>query len=391
MARVTLDGFVLRFPRTGVVNYVYNVVLELIGRSDIDLTILLEDLNFSDTEIATFVRSSAKTRLVGKYLQPGRLSQTMERYRNRGLAVRLPTPAEVARVIAPGDIYHSTDWYHYAAPHARCNILTYHDLTTKLFPQFHEHTNLVKEDRKAKAIRDFDHIVAVSNSTRNDLITHFNVAPSKISTVHLGVDSVYESPVRLSRKEVLSKYKIDPARRYILSVSTIEPRKNIIGILNAYKALCSDRPAYREIMLVLSGHMGWRNEALNQFMESYPYRDNVVFPGYVALEDMPSLYGHAEAFIYLSFYEGFGIPILEAMKSSCPVVCSNTSSMPEVLGDSGELVSPNSPEEAAVALARILDDARYADELRFAGLARSKAFTWGRHADALVRIYKDLS
>ena len=117
---------------------------------------------------------------------------------------------------------------------------------------------------------------------------------------------------------LLRKYKIDPGRRYILSVSTIEPRKNILGILNAFKILCSEHPEYRDVLLVLSGHMGWRNDSLKSYMATYPYRDNIVFAGYVALEDMPSFYSHAEAFIYLSFYEGFGIPILEAMKVFLP-------------------------------------------------------------------------
>ncbi|MCA0246931.1 MAG: glycosyltransferase family 4 protein [Proteobacteria bacterium] len=382
-----MDGFVLRFPRTGVVNYVYNSILELVERNEFDLTVLVEDMNFSDAEISYFAKASLKTQLVERFVKAGRLNQLVEKFRNRGLSVRLPTPTEVSRVVAPGDIYHATDWYYYPVRHARGNVITYHDLTAKLFSRFHEKTNIVKESRKAKAVRDFDHIVAVSNSTRNDLINYLNVPPSKVSVSHLGVDRIYDAPTRLSREGLLAKYNIDPSRRYILSVSTIEPRKNIIGILNAYRILCAEHPAYRDVHLVLSGHMGWRNQGLNEFMASYPNRDNVVFIGYVPLEDMPSLYFHAEAFVYLSFYEGFGIPILEAMKSSCPVVCSNTSSMPEVLGDSGELVSPHSPEQAASAVARILDDSCYANSLRFAGFARSKSFTWKKHVEDLSQIY----
>jgi glycosyltransferase involved in cell wall biosynthesis len=387
MARLTIDGFVLRFPRTGIVNYVYNTILQLIKRGGYDLTVLLEDLSFTNPEIARFVNSSLRTRFVEKVVEGGRVNQLREYFRNRHLTIRLPTPNEVSRVVAPGEIYHATDWYHYPGRDARCNVLTYFDLTTKLYPQYHEYTNKVKDNRKANAIRDFDHIVTISNATRDDLINHLRVPASKISTSYLGVDEVYESPARLPRETLLLKYKIDSSRRYILSVSTIEPRKNTLGLLNAYKALCDEYPAYREILLVLSGAMGWRNDGLKEFIASYPYRENIIFAGYVALEDMPSFYHHAEAFVYLSFYEGFGIPILEAMKSSCPVVSSNTSSMPEVLGDCGELVSPYSPEEAAAALARILGDSRYADSLRFAGFARSRGFTWGKHVEDLTQIY----
>jgi glycosyltransferase involved in cell wall biosynthesis len=389
MRRVTLDGFVLRFPRTGIVNYVYNVAEHFQKRPDIDLAVLLEDLNFSDGEIADFART-LKTRLVEKIIGPGRFGRMTEYLRNRNLDVRLPTPREISRMIDPGDIYHATDWYHYPSRNARANILTYFDLTTKLHPQYHEHTNIVKERRKAAALPGFDHVVAISDSTRKDLIEHCRVPPEKVSTVHLGVDRVYESPRFQSREIALSKYGIDPARRYILSVSTIEPRKNIIGILNAYRSLCDTKPAFREIFLVLSGHMGWRNEGLKQYLATFPYTDSIIFPGYVSLSDMPSLYHHAEAFAYLSFYEGFGLPILEAMKCSCPVVCSNTSSMPEVIGECGELVSPSSAEEAAAALARIIEDPTYADSLRFAGLVRSRKFGWAKHAEDLVRIYDAL-
>ncbi len=385
--RLAVDGFVLRFPRTGIVNYVYNVLLELTRRKDISVAVLLADLNFSDAEIASFVRGSMHTRLVQKFVEDGWRSRIQEHYRNRGLSVRLPTPREVSRAVAPVEIYHATDWYHYPGRAARLNVLTYFDLTTTLFPQFHEHTNIVKEKRKARAIRDFDHVVAISEATRSDLIGRFNVPEDKVSSCHLGVDEVYESGVRLSRAALLSEYNVDPSRRYILSVSTIEPRKNILGILNAFKVLCAEHPAYRDVLLLLSGPMGWRNDSLNDYLAAYPYRDNIVFTGYVALEHMPSLYSHAEAFVYLSFYEGFGIPILEAMKSSCPVVCSNTSSMPEVIGECGVLVSPHSPEEAAAALGRILDDPCYADALRFAGLVRSKAFTWSGHVDHLIKVY----
>lgn len=385
MRRFTVDGFALRFPRTGIVNYIYNTLFELSERGEFDLTILLEDLSFADAEIAAFVRTSLNVRIVEKFVETDTISRVTEYFRNRNLPVRLPTAKEVRRCVAPGDIYHATDWYHYAAPHARLNILTCHDLTAKLYPQFHERASLVKESRKAKALRDFDHIFANSNSTRNDLINHLNVSPKKVSTSYHAVNRIYDSPTLLPRDVLLSKYRIDPSRRYILSVSTIEPRKNIIGILNAYKTLCAEHPAFKDVYLVLSGQMGWLNDSLNEFMASYPNRENIVFTGYVALEDMPSLYHHAEAFIYLSFYEGFGVPILEAMKSSCPVVCSNTSSMPEVLGDSGELVSPDSPDEAAAALARILNDCCYADSLRFAGFVRSKSFSWAKHVEEVVQ------
>lgn len=388
MTRLTIDGFALRFPRSGIVNYLFNTIVELAKEPGLEISVLLEDLGFSDAEIAAFVRNSLQPRFVEKIEESGRLARLKARYRDRGLSTRLPTPREVARAVAPGDIYHAIDWYHYPAPHARLNVLTYFDMTAQLFPKFHEYTNIVKETRKARAVRDFDHIVAISEATKNDLVAHLKVPEHKITTAYLGVDSVFESAKPKPRESFLGKYEIDPSWRYILGVSTIEPRKNIIGILNAYKIL-QQKPAHRDLRLVLSGNMGWRNEELKRFLDSYPHRDKIVFAGYVALEDMPSLYHHAEAFLFLSHYEGFGIPILEAMKSSCPVVCSNVSSMPEVIGDCGVTVSPRAPEAAAAALERILDDSAYADSLRFAGNVRSREFTWRKHAEKLVEVFAD--
>lgn len=387
MTRLTIDGFALRFPRSGIVNLTYNVVTELVRRHDFEISLLLGDLGFHDPEIANFVRTSVKTRVVEQIDQKGLIAQLKAGYRNRKLSTRLPTPVEVRRAVAPGDIYYSMDWYHYPAPHALYNVLAYPDLTAKLFPGFHEHTNLVKEARKAHAARRFDHIVAISDATKRDLIEHLDVPEHRITTCYLGADSVYEAINLKPREPFLQKYGIDPSCRYILSVSTIEPRKNIIGMLKAFEIL-QEKAAFRDVRLVLSGNMGWRNEALKKFMDSYSCREKVIFAGYVALDDMPSLYSHAEAFLFMSFYEGFGIPILEAMKSSCPVVCSNTSSMPEVIGDCGITVSPRSPADAAEALARILSDATYADSLRFAALMRSKEFTWSKHVEKLVRILK---
>lgn len=387
MTRLTIDGFALRFPRSGIVNYVYNMVLELAKQPGFDISLLLGDLNFSDPEIAGFVHRSVRTRVVEQIEERRRIDRLGSRIFDRKLSVRLPTPGEVSRAVAPGDVYYATDWYHYAAPHARLNVLTYFDLTAKLFPGFHEHTNIVKEARKADAALRFDYIVAISDATKSDIINYLNFPDEKILTAHLGVDPVYEWHPKKPRLSVLPKYNIEPSCRYILSVCTLEPRKNVIGMLKSFEVL-QTKPAFRDLYFVISGNMGWKSEPLHKFMQSYSCRDKVIFAGYVALDDMPSLYSHAEAFLFLSFYEGFGIPILEAMKSSCPVVCSNVSSMPEVLGDCGEIVSPRSAEEAAAALARILDNPVYADSLRFAGNVRSKEFTWHRHAEKLVQLFR---
>jgi glycosyltransferase involved in cell wall biosynthesis len=267
------------------------------------------------------------------------------------------------------------------------NIITYFDVTTKLFPQYHEITTIKKESRKARALRRFDHVVAISESTKRDLHEQYGVPEEKITVSYLGVDAVYDKPIIVGRDDLSAKYKFPADRRYVLSVGTIEPRKNIMGILQSFRIFCDHNKGDDDIMLILSGPMGWKNDTLTKFLNEFPYRDRVIITGYVDLADMPSLYRHAQCLMYLSFYEGFGIPILEAMKSSCPVICSGSSSMPEVLGESGELVSAYAPEEAAEALGRIVRDGLFNGQLRAAGLSRSEKFSWRSHADKLVEIY----
>lgn len=383
MQHLVVDSYVLHFPRTGVVNYVFHVLEELVRRSEFDLTAMVESNGFADPEVAAFAARSLKTRLVKPYDAP----QSARFHREEAaLSTRLPSPEEVSRAVMPGEIYHATDWYHYPARHAKKNVLTYYDLTVQVFPDTHEYTNIVKETRKLRAAREFDHIVAISESTRKDLIEHGGISANRITVSYPGSNPIYELASYYTREELLHRYGLADDARYILSVSTIERRKNTIGILRSF-ALIKQNPSLRHLKLVLSGHMGWKIEDLRQFLDDFPYRDDVIFVGYVPIDDMPSLYRHAEAFVYLSFYEGFGLPILEAMKSRCPVVCSNTSSMPEVIGDCGELVSPSAPEEAAAALARIVEDPVYADILRFGALARSNQFTWAGHVEDLTRIY----
>lgn len=381
-----MDAFVLRFPRTGIVNATYHILKHLKRSRECDLTILLQDLQFSEPELEHFARSF-KYRLVEETVAD-QLTRQVRRYAmDRNLAANLPLPHQMTRVVDHCDVYHCTDWYYYPSKRAQKNIITVYDMTAKLFPQHHERTNIIKETRKWRALRDFDTIIAISDSTRNDLINHTGVKPERIITLPLGVDSVYEDPSIVERDYLFDYYRIPRGRRYILSVSTIEPRKNIIGLLDAFQILARSGSTYDDVMLILTGPMGWRNDDLSRYLDEYSYKDRIMFLGYVPLSDMPSLYRHAECFAYLSFYEGFGLPILEAMKSSCPVVCSDTSSMPEVIGDCGEMVSPKHAQQAADAMRRILDQPSYGEELRKKAKARSWKFSWENHVSKLLEIY----
>jgi glycosyltransferase involved in cell wall biosynthesis len=382
-----MDAFVLRFPRTGIVNVVFNVLERLNRDPGCDLTILLQDYQFARPELAQFAQS-LKSKLVAETALDRKIYRLRRFAMDRGLAAKLPLPHQIQRTVDRCDVYHCTDWYYFPSRKAHKNVITVYDMTTRLFSQHHERTNIVKEARKARSLKDFDKVIAISESTRRDVIEYTNVKPDNVVTMPLGVDAAYENPVVIDRDDLLDYYRIPRGRRYILSVSTIEPRKNIIGLLDAFRLFKQSSRDYDDVMLVLIGPMGWRNQELARYLDGYPYKDHILFPGYVALADMPSFYRHAACFAYLSFYEGFGIPVLEAMKSSCPVVCSNVSSIPEVIGDCGEMVTPSQPAQAAEAIRRILDRASLAEDLRMRGLKRSRMFTWDSCVDRLLEIYQ---
>lgn len=385
MTRIFLDGFALRFPRTGIVNYVYNVAARLNDHPRLDLTLLLKDLDFADQEIAGFAKS------VDHRLVCDGLNEKLQRKALPPLwsnpQMPLPLPDTITKITDACDVYHATDLYFHPSRKAAKNIITVYDLTAELFPEYHEPLNILKERLKGQNLASFDHVIAISESTRRDIIEHLNIPEKQVTVLPCGVDSVYERHDFLNRSDLCERINIPDDRRYILSVSTIEPRKNIIGVLESFRVFCTRNPSIKDVVLVLCGPMGWANQSLAAYLESYPFADRVIFPGYVSLDIMPSLYYHAEAFMYLSFYEGFGIPILEAMKSACPVICADNSSLAEVIGECGIRVSAHSPKAACEALEVMLRDHRFADECRKNGLLRAKGMTWERHVEGLLAIY----
>ncbi len=385
MTRLFLDGFALRFPRTGVVNYIYNIASLMNGDPRMDVTVLLGDLNFADNAVGELAKSMDH-RLVCDGLSERLARKSLGALWNNP-AMPLPLPGIVTKVTDPCDVYHATDLYFQPSAKAKKNIITIYDLTTVLFPEYHEALNIEKDRLKGEQLAKFDHIVAISNSTRNDIVEHFKVPEERISVLPCGVDSVYEAPVFLPRDELTNAVNIPQNMRYILSVSTIEPRKNIIGALEAFRIFATRNPSLKDVGLVLCGPMGWSNQSLQNYLKSYPFSDRVIFSGYVPLDLMPSLYRHAELFIYLSFYEGFGIPILEAMKSGCPVICGNNSSLTEVIGDCGLTVSAHAPKDACDAIEAMLTNAELSSRCREMGALRAKEMTWERHADGLKDIY----
>ena len=275
----------------------------------------------------------------------------------------------------------------FAVPRLRVGrtVVTVHDLS------YHHHPEaLVPRARRyfeavtAKAVARADAVIAVSNRTRQDLLDLYPIPPERVHVVHNGVESRFCPDDReAARERIQRSYGLQ--EEYFLFMGTLEPRKNVVGLLKAYAIfLESDRS---RIPLILAGGKGWMYDEIFQTAESLGLGDRVRFRGHVPGEDQPDLYRAARAFVYPSLYEGFGLPVVEAMACGLPVVTSNTSSLPEVAGDAALLVDPASPEAIAEAMTRLAGDSALAEDLRSLGLKRAARFSWDEAARGTLDVY----
>lgn len=228
-----------------------------------------------------------------------------------------------------------------------------------------------------------DKVICISKATEKDYLLHFRCSSNLTSVVELGKDDTYHPDISdYDVSCVMSKYGI--AGKYILFIGTLEPRKNITNLLLAFFKLIEDGC---ELFLVIVGSKGWHFEPIFLLVKQLNLQSRVIFTGFVDESEKPALLVGAKIFAYPSFYEGFGIPVLEALACGVPTVTSNLSSMPEVAGDAALLVNPNSVEDIYNALARLNNDELLCENLRQKGLIQAKQFSWEMTAGKTISIY----
>lgn len=266
------------------------------------------------------------------------------------------------------------------------SVLTIHDLALELLPETMYWKNWLPLKLFMKAsVRKADRIIAVSENTKKDIIKFYGIVPEKVKVIYLGVDKNFSPQKKENDDIVLRRYRLKPG--YILNVGTIEPRKNIMRLLEAYRLIAAELS--RVPQLVITGGKGWLSEDINKHIDSLGLKAKVILTGYVSADDLPSLYRGAALFVYPSLYEGFGLPPLEAMASGIPVVSSNTSSIPEVVGKAGLLVDPCRTDEIARAIVLTLEDNGLRDRMKNEGLKRSSQFSWESTAQKTIALYEE--
>lgn len=277
-------------------------------------------------------------------------------------------------------------------------IITVHDLSFLRYPEFFSWRKNIwhKLLNVKKIIRDADHIIAVSKSTKDDIIELVGIDEDKVSVIHSGLNFGIKEVNNFEAENFFLKKDLSflQSSPYILYLGNIEPRKNIVNLIKAYEIM---RHKLIEIntlnsypKLVLAGQKGWKHKAIFRAWKTSPYKEDIIFTGYVSEEEKNILYRFASVFAYPSFYEGFGFPPLEAMAHGLPCLTSNVSSLPEVVGDAALMIDPNKPEEIAFALEELFRDEKLRQVLKERSLQQVKIFSWEKAAREYVKIFKKL-
>ncbi len=288
--------------------------------------------------------------------------------------------------ISPLDVFHGTN---YCIPvYAPCpTVVTIHDLSLFTQAHTHENENVTRGKRRMPLMaRRATRIIAPSEFTKREIIEHLGLRADKIRVIFEAARASMKPLSPAECQPVLAKHQIQSP--FLLYVGTIEPRKNLLTLLRAYDELLKTTP--HRLPLVLCGGRGWLCDEVFQLVEELRLQDQVRFTGYVEDADLPALYSAATAFVYPSLYEGFGLPPLEAMACGTPVITSNVTSLPEVVGQAGLLHDPRDARALTKALAELLADEATQQHFRRAGLEQAARFSWERAARETQNVYDEV-
>ncbi len=269
-------------------------------------------------------------------------------------------------------------------------VVTLHDVIALVLPEtFPLKYRLVFQVAFSAIRRQADMVIVPSESAREDVVRYLKVDRGRIAIIPYGCEERFR-PVGDPECFEAVRRKYGLPERYVLFVGILQPRKNVATLLRAFSLLLVEKLG-QDLKLVVAGERGWGYGDLFETVEALGLHDHVIFTGFVEEEDLPDLYRGALLFVYPSLYEGFGLPILEAMACGTPVITSNISSMPEVAGDAAVLVDPTQPEALASAMASVLTDEELRKGLQWKGIARASGFSWDAVARKTLQVYTSLS
>ena len=296
--------------------------------------------------------------------------------------LQLSDSANIRRDI---ELFHATD-HQIPLIHDLPVVASIMDLIPVLHPEW------IRQDYRglkswifATSIRRADHIITISEYSKQDMVQHLGIEPERISVTPLGVDPIYFERIEAPQREaVLDKHGLKPG--FFLFVGTLQPRKNLSRVLEAFQQLPEEvRKAHP---LVIVGRDGWSNEELLPQLEALQQRGEGRWLSYLPQSEVLALLQSAGALVFASLYEGFGLPVIEAFAAQCPVIASNTTSVPEVTGDAAWSVDPSSAESISAAMLDVLQHSDQREQKIQRGLARAKQYTWQACAEQTLEVYR---
>jgi glycosyltransferase involved in cell wall biosynthesis len=276
------------------------------------------------------------------------------------------------------------------APFAACKtkkVITLCDVFPLSFPGYSAKLeNLIYKYWLPKIVPKLDKVITISHHSKKDICEYLTMPESKISVTQLATDARFRPLPDKIVTPVLSQHHLEEP--YILYVGSIEPRKNLVRLLKAFAQTNKKLPQFK--LVIVGARNYWKSSPVAETVKEFSLQDQVVFTGYIPDEDLPAIYNGAYLFCFPSLYEGFGLPVLEAMACGTPVITSNTSSLPEVAGDAALLVDPYQVEDIATGMENVLENPSLTLELKTKGLERAKQFTWEKTARETIKVYQEI-
>ena len=293
------------------------------------------------------------------------------------------------------DLYHGVCNFELPVRKVCPYVITIHDLIPLFFPKLVPKKHLILFRILMRRVAQIaDKIITDSNSSKKDILDRLGVPEEKVQVIYLAHHPVYRPiPDRNKIESILAKYHLNG--KYLLFTGVLEPKKNLLRLIEAFHLLKTQINPLKDLKLVLVGGTGWgyagAGENLSRLIEQRELKEEVIFTGYVPDEDLPYLYNGAELFVFPSLYEGFGLPVLEAMACGTPVVTSKVSSLPEIVGEAGKLVDPYDPWNIAEGISEVLTNQTLRQSMIEKGLQRASLFSWQQTAAETLAVYRSIT
>ena len=377
--KILLDVSAAIPPLSGVGRYAVELARRLPGQPGVDeIRYLRGGRVSSELEVGAAAPSSSWRKQVRRFL-PYMLLAPYRRRRARQLAGTLAAFDD--------HVFHSTNFS--MPPVSGPSVVTIHDMSVFHLPEYHprDRVNYLCE-QISHSVERAHRLVTGSEFVRREILDHFAIDPDRVVAIPLGVDASFQPRSADTLAGTLSRLGLS-AGGYLLNVGTIEPRKNLPGLLDAYRRL--DAGIRNRFPLVIAGAYGWKGADTLDDIRRLEASGEVIYLDYVPEQDLPLLYAGAAAFCYFSFYEGFGLPVLESFASDVPVVCADIPALRELGGEDALFADPNDPLSMATALEQALTDTGWRESAIARGRERAAAYTWDRTASLLVDLFTGIA